>query len=409
MPQPIANLGKLPPYLFAELDRKIAQAKAKGVDVISLGVGDPDLPTPAPIVKALQEAVADPSTHNYSSYTGTDEFRRAAADWMRERFGVEIDPSDEVIALIGSKEGLAHLILTYIAEGDVTLYPSPAYPVYRNFTLLCGGEPVAVPLLPENEFLPDLDAISPDAAKRAKLLFLNYPNNPTGAIAPESFIKKAIEFCTRHDILLCHDNAYSEMTFDGYKAPSFLSVPGAKDVCIEMFSTSKMYNMTGWRIGFAAGNNDASQRQRGRWQQPHLDRAGNCDRRPDNPARLRLGIVRIVVLSQHFDISAQGDPANAIFRFADLLFDKGEIWVEEQVELLNPGAKPSGRQEMSEFVQDDEQGQAGDQLQDLDGYFHIDFLGKVFSSRNRTGGKGRQSRHSMRECTFNRSDLWNVF
>lgn len=245
------------PYLFAELDRKIAQAKAKGVDVISLGVGDPDLPTPAPIVKALQEAVADPSTHNYSSYTGTDEFRRAAADWMRERFGVEIDPSDEVIALIGSKEGLAHLILTYIAEGDVTLYPSPAYPVYRNFTLLCGGEPVAVPLLPENEFLPDLDAISPDAAKRAKLLFLNYPNNPTGAIAPESFIKKAIEFCTRHDILLCHDNAYSEMTFDGYKAPSFLSVPGAKDVCIEMFSTSKMYNMTGWRIGFAAGNKAA--------------------------------------------------------------------------------------------------------------------------------------------------------
>lgn len=257
MPQPIANLGKLPPYLFAELDRKIAQAKAKGVDVISLGVGDPDLPTPAPIVKALQDAVADPSTHNYSSYTGTDEFRRAAADWMQGRFGVEIDPSDEVVALIGSKEGLAHLILAYIEEGDVTLYPSPAYPVYRNFTLLCGGEPVAMPLLPENDFLPDLEAIPEDTAKRAKLLFLNYPNNPTGAIAPKSFIKKAIEFCTRHDILLCHDNAYSEMTFDGYKAPSFLSVPGAKDVCIEMFSTSKMYNMTGWRIGFATGNTAA--------------------------------------------------------------------------------------------------------------------------------------------------------
>ncbi len=254
MPQPAANLGKLPPYLFAEIDRKIAEAKSRGVDIISLGVGDPDLPTPAPIVKAMQAAVADPSTHTYPPYQGTEEFRTAAKDWMQTRFGVSVDVNSEVMSLIGSKEGLAHLILAYVDPGDVVLCPSPGYPVYNNYTLLCHGEPVIVPLLPENKYLPDLSKIPADVAKRAKLFFLNYPNNPIGAIIDEPKIKEIVAFCKEHDILLCHDNAYSEMTFDGYRAPSFLSVPGAKDICIEMFSLSKMYNMTGWRVGFAVGN-----------------------------------------------------------------------------------------------------------------------------------------------------------
>lgn len=254
MPQPAANLGKLPPYLFAEIDRKIAEAKARGVDIISLGVGDPDLPTPAPIVEAMQAAVAKPENHNYPPYHGTQEYRDAAARWMKTRFGVTVDPNTEALSLIGSKEGLAHLILAYVNPGDVVLCPSPGYPVYNNYTLLCHGEPYVVPLLPENAFLPDLSKIPDDIAKRAKLFFLNYPNNPLGAIIGEDKIREVVDFCRKHDILLCHDNAYSEMTFGGYRAPSFLSVEGAKDVCIEMFSLSKMYNMTGWRVGFAVGN-----------------------------------------------------------------------------------------------------------------------------------------------------------
>lgn len=257
MPKPAANLGKLPPYLFAEIDRKIADARSRGVDIISLGVGDPDLPTPDPVVKAMQQAVADPKTHNYPPYHGTEEFRKAAAGWMKTRFGVDVDVDTETLSLIGSKEGLAHLILAYVDPGDVVLCPSPGYPVYNNYTLLCHGEPYVVPLLAENKFLPDLTKIPADIAKRAKLFFLNYPNNPTGAIIEEGRIREIVAFCKQHDILLCHDNAYSEMTFDGYKAPSFLQVPGAKDICIEMFSLSKMYNMTGWRVGFAVGNADA--------------------------------------------------------------------------------------------------------------------------------------------------------
>ncbi len=254
MPRPSANLGKLPPYLFAELDRKIDEAKARGVDIISLGVGDPDLPTPDLIVKAMQAAVADPSTHNYPPYKGTKEFLQSVAKWMKTRFGVEIDPNTEAMSLIGSKEGLAHMILAYVEPGDVVLCPSPGYPVYSNYTLLCGGEPYTVPLLPKNNYLPDLSQIPEEIARRAKLFFLNYPNNPTGAIIDETKIKEIVDFCKKHDILLCHDNAYSEMTFDGYKAPSFLSVSGAKEVCVEFFSLSKMYNMTGWRVGFAVGN-----------------------------------------------------------------------------------------------------------------------------------------------------------
>lgn len=253
MPKPAANLNKLPPYLFSEIDRKVAEAKARGVDIINLGVGDPDLPTPAPVVEALCEAARDPATHTYSPCNGTPDFRAAAANWMKTRFGVSLE-TNEIMSLIGAKEGIAHMVLAWVDPGDVVLCPSPGYPVYSNYTLLCHGVPHTVPLLANNDFLPDLDAIPADAAKRAKLFFLNYPNNPTGAVAPESFIKEAVAFCREHDIVLCHDNAYSEMTFHGYRAPSFLSVPGAKDVCVEFFSLSKMYNMTGWRVGFAAGS-----------------------------------------------------------------------------------------------------------------------------------------------------------
>lgn len=257
MPKPIENLNHLPPYLFAELDRKKAEAKARGVDIISLGVGDPDLPTPDAIVKAMQQAVTKPENHQYPAYKGSESFLQSVADWMKSRFGVTVDPGPEAIAVIGAKEGIAHLIVGYIKPGDVVLVPSPGYPVYHNYTVLMGGESHTMPLLAENNFLPDLDAIPDDVAKRAKLMFLNYPNNPTGAIIEEADIKRMLEFCRKHDILLCHDNAYSEMTYDGYRAPSFLSVEGAKDVCMEMFSLSKMYNMTGWRIGFAVGNADA--------------------------------------------------------------------------------------------------------------------------------------------------------
>jgi len=240
-----------------EIDRKIEEAKAKGVDVISLGVGDPDLPTPEIVVKAAQEAVADPQTHNYPPYQGTKEYRASVTNWMQNRFGVTVDPTTEVLATIGSKEAIAHIIATYIEPGDVVLCPSPGYPVYENYTLLVGGTPVTLPLHAENGFLPDLSVLDAETLKKAKILFLNYPNNPTGAIISEEDIKGYVDFCREHDILLCHDHAYSEMTFEGYRAPSFLSIEGAKDVCIEFFSLSKMYNMTGWRAGFVTGNADA--------------------------------------------------------------------------------------------------------------------------------------------------------
>lgn len=255
--RPSQKLSKIPPYLFATLDQKIDAAKAQGRDIINLGIGDPDLPTPLPVLEAMHRAIDDPQTHNYPPYRGTGDFKKAVAGWMSSRFGVTINPDNEAMSLIGSKEGIAHLIQAYVDPGDVVLAPSPGYPVYHNYTLLAGGEPYTLPLTAENNFLPDLDSIPADIRERAKILFLNYPNNPTGAIADEAFITKAVAFCRDNQILLCHDNAYSEMTFDGYRAPSFLQVPGAKDVCIEMFSLSKMYNMTGWRVGFAVGNADA--------------------------------------------------------------------------------------------------------------------------------------------------------
>lgn len=251
------RIEKVPPYLFAEIDRKRLEAVARGVDVISLGIGDPDQPTPDFIVDKLVEAARDPSTHRYPPYQGTTQFRRAVATYYASRFGVELDPEKEVVALVGSKEGLAHLAWAFIDPGDVALVSDPGYPVYGIHTMLAGGEIAPMPLLPENGFRPDLDAIRPEVADRARLMFLCYPNNPTAGTADLSFFEEAVAFARRHDVLLATDSAYAELTFDGYEAPSALQVKGAKDVVIEFGSLSKPFNMTGWRLGYAVGNREA--------------------------------------------------------------------------------------------------------------------------------------------------------
>ena len=251
------RLEKIPPYLFAEIDRKIAEAKAKGYDVISLGIGDPDTPTLAPVVEEMHRAIDNSKNHDYPPYNGTEKFRKGACNWMKKRFGVELDPDKEMLANIGSKEAIAHIFFAFVDKGDYTLVPDPGYPVYHNATIFAGGTPYHMPLLEENGFLPDFDKIPEDIAKKSKLMFLNYPNNPTSAVADLDFWKKAVDFCKKYDILLCSDMAYSEMTFDGYKAPSVLQVEGAKDIAIEFYSHSKSYNMTGWRVGFVCGNADA--------------------------------------------------------------------------------------------------------------------------------------------------------
>jgi len=251
------RLRSLPPYLFREIDRKKAEVMARGVDIIDLGVGDPDLPTPPHIIASLKQAAEDPANHRYPSYSGMGRFKDVAAQWYQERFGVTLDPKTEVVTLIGSKEGIAHFPLAFVNPGDVTLVPSPAYPVYNIATLFAGGESVFMPLREENHFLPDLDAIPPDVADRARILFLNYPNNPTAAVADLDFFEKVVAFARRHNLIVCHDAAYTEMAFDGYKPPSFLQVKGAKEVGLEFHSLSKTYNMTGWRIGFAVGNREA--------------------------------------------------------------------------------------------------------------------------------------------------------
>ncbi|ACL02123.1 LL-diaminopimelate aminotransferase [Desulfatibacillum aliphaticivorans] len=247
------RLKQLPPYLFAEIDRKKEEVRAKGVDIIDLGVGDPDLPTPDHIIKALNEAAKDPRYHRYPSYSGMGAFNKAVARFYDKRFGVNLELS-EIITLIGSKEGIAHIPLAYINPGDVALVPSPAYPVYQIGVEFCGGSCHIMPLLKENGFLPDLDAIPEDVASKAKLMFINYPNNPTAAVADEAFFKKVIEFAKKYKIIVCHDAAYTEMSFDGYAPMSFMEVDGAKEVGIEFHSLSKTYNMTGWRLGFAVGN-----------------------------------------------------------------------------------------------------------------------------------------------------------
>ncbi len=251
------RLKRLPPYLFKEIDMKKAEVMAKGVDIIDLGVGDPDLPTPAPIIEAMKRAAGDPANHRYPSYSGMNDFKYAAAEWFKDRFGIELDPENEVLSLIGSKEGLAHLPLAFINPGDVSLVPSPAYPVYNIATLFAGGESYFMPLTINNDFLPDLDSIPRRIIKRSRLLFINYPNNPTAAVAGIDFFNKVVEFAGKNSILVCHDAAYSEVTFDGFRHPSLLEADGAKEVGIEFHSLSKTFNMTGWRIGFAVGNRKA--------------------------------------------------------------------------------------------------------------------------------------------------------
>jgi len=250
------RINSLPPYLFAAIDRGKIAAVKRGVDVIDIGVGDPDQPTPSHIVESLCEAARDTSTHTYPSYTGLVTFREAASAWYSEHFGVEVEPQTEVLALIGSKEGIAHAPLAFLNAGDIALVPDPAYPVYKVGTTFAGGTPYMMPLSKENGFLPDLQAIPKNIAKKARIMFLNYPNNPTSATADKSFYKEVVEFAAENHIIVLSDNAYSEITFDGYRAPSFLNVDGAIEVGIEFHSLSKTYNMTGWRIGFAVGNRD---------------------------------------------------------------------------------------------------------------------------------------------------------
>jgi LL-diaminopimelate aminotransferase len=248
------RIEKLPPYLFVEISRKIAAKRAQGVDVISFGVGDPDIPTPPHVIDALVKAARDPANHRYPETEGLPEFRRAVAEWYERRFGLSLDPQREVLSLIGSKDGIAHVALCFIDPGDLALVPDPAYPVYAVGTLFAGGEPYYLPLREESGFLPDLDAVPPDAARRAKLLWLNYPNNPTGAVAGLDFFERAVAFARRYELAVCHDGPYSEVAFDGYRPVSFLQAAGAREVGVEFHSLSKTYNMTGWRIGMAVGN-----------------------------------------------------------------------------------------------------------------------------------------------------------
>ncbi len=251
------RIADLPPYLFAEIDAKKTEMRAKGMDIIDLGVGDPDIPTPKHIVEALKRAAEDPQNHRYPSYEGMLSFRTAVADWYKERFGVELDPKTEVVALIGSKEGIAHTPLAFLDPGDIGLYTDPGYPVYPTSISFAGGVPYAVPLLKENGFLPDLGAIPEDIRKKAKIMFVNYPNNPTTAVAGDDFYKELVDFAIKYNILICHDAAYTEIAYDGYTPVSFLQFDGAKEIGIEFHSLSKTFNMTGWRIGFAVGNKKA--------------------------------------------------------------------------------------------------------------------------------------------------------
>ena len=248
------RLDAVPPYLFAELERKLTEKQREGVDVISLGIGDPDLPTPEPVVEALIAAARDAATHQYPTNHGSQELREAAAGFYRDRFGVELDPVAEVVPALGGKEAVGHVALALLDPGDVALAPDPGYPPYTSGPLFAGAELQYLPLTEENAFLPDLDAIPVALVERANVLYLNYPNNPTGAVTQPGFFERAVDFARSNDVVVVHDNAYSEICFDGYRAPSFLETPGAKEVGVEIFSPSKGWNMTGWRSGLVAGN-----------------------------------------------------------------------------------------------------------------------------------------------------------
>jgi len=248
------RIEDLPPYLFTEISRKIAAKRAQGVDVITFAIGDPDIPTPSHIIDALVDAAHDPANHRYPESEGMPELRQAVAAWYEQRFGLSFDPDKEVLPVIGSKEGIAHVPLCFIDPGDVALVPDPGYPVYTTAVFFAGGECHLLPLREENDFLPDFGEVPTDVAQRSKMLWLNYPNNPTGAVAGLDFFAEAVAFAKRYDIAVCHDGPYSEVAFDGYRPVSFLEAPGARDVGIEFHSLSKTYNMTGWRIGMAVGN-----------------------------------------------------------------------------------------------------------------------------------------------------------
>ncbi len=250
------RLGLIPPYLFAEIDRKVQEKKRAGVDVISLGIGDPDLPTPKRIVSVLQEAAADPANHRYPSYFGLPELRESIAGWYRDRSGVNLDPATEILPTLGSKDGISHVPLALVDPGDVVLAPDPGYTVYVTGAVMAGADPYIMPLTAKHSWLPDLDAIPEDVARKARLMWLNYPNNPTAATADREFLERAVDFCRRHDIVLCHDAPYSEIAFDGYRPLTLFEIPGAKDVGLEFHSLSKTYNMTGWRIGWVCGRAD---------------------------------------------------------------------------------------------------------------------------------------------------------
>ena len=250
------RMNRVPPYLFVQISRKIAEKKAQGIEVISFGIGDPDIPTPDYVIDALGEASHDAPNHRYPESEGLPEFREGVADWYQRRFGVKLDPEKEVVSLIGAKEGIGHVAFCFLDAGDIALVPDPGYPVYAMGTLFAGGESYMLPLNAENDWLPDLDSIPGDVASKAKLLWLNYPNNPTGAVADLEYYRKAIQFAESHDIAIMHDACYTEVAYDGYRPPSFLQAEGAMEVGIEFHSLSKSYNMTGWRIGMAVGNAD---------------------------------------------------------------------------------------------------------------------------------------------------------
>jgi len=248
------RIEKLPPYLFVEIAEKIAEKRAKGGDVISFAIGDPDIATPPHIVEQLCQAAKDPVNHRYPDTAGLPQLRQAIAEWYQKRFGVSLDADKEVLPLIGAKEGIAHIALCFIDPGDIALVPDPAYPVYTKGTLFAGGEPYYMPLVEENRFLPDLDAIPPKVLKRAKLLWINYPNNPTGAVAGLDFFRRVIRFAQNHNLAVCHDAPYTEIAYGGYQPVSFMQADGAKEVGVEFHSLSKSYNMTGWRVGMVVGN-----------------------------------------------------------------------------------------------------------------------------------------------------------
>lgn len=250
------RVKNLPPYLFAAIDKMKQEAISKGVDLIDLSIGDPDIPTPSHIVESMKSAVEKPEHHRYPSYEGMLVYRDAVSQWYKKRFNVSLDPKSEVLSLIGSKEGIGHIPLAFINPGDIVLVPSPGYPVYPVATLFAGGQPYIMPLIEENNYLPDFNSIPSDILKKAKLMFINYPNNPTSAVAGKDFFAKAMELALANNIIVCHDAAYSEIYYDEEKPMSFLQIEGAKDVGIEFHSLSKTYNMTGWRIGFAVGNKD---------------------------------------------------------------------------------------------------------------------------------------------------------